>query len=148
MKKNLPFIIVGIVLIVVAFYGGMKYGQSTGAGNRRGMANLTPEQQQQMAQRFGNGSGARNGNNASNGEIIAKDNQSITIKLRDGGSKIIFFSASTKISKSTDGTSDDLAVGVNVMVDGTANQDGSITAQNVRINNQPVINPMVNQPQP
>jgi hypothetical protein len=147
MKKNLPFILIGLVLIILAFYGGMKLGQ--GNGSKRGFGNfqnLTPEQQQQMTQRFGNGIG-RNVGNANTGEIIAKDSQSITIKLRDGGSKIIFFSGSTKISKSTDGVSDDLAVGANVMVDGTVNQDGSLTAQTIRINNlPPVINPLTNQP--
>lgn len=164
-KKFITIILIShLVAIVVGVYGGMKYGQSQSLRSRlarenfsasggsafggQNLQNLSPEQQQQMAQRFGNGFGGRNTNNAINGEIISKDNQSITIKLRDGGSKIIFFSESTKISKSADGTIDDLAVGKNVMVDGTANQDGSITAQNVRINNQPVINPMVNQPQP
>ena len=153
-KKYLPFILVGIVLIIVAFYGGMKVGQSTNNNRRIGanFPNLTPEQQQ-MAQRFGgNGNFAnRIANNNANGEIIAKDEQSITVKLRDGGSKIIFFSDSTQISKSTTGIIDDLAVGTNVMVSGTANQDGSLTAQDIRlvpqpVNNNPAATPPINQP--
>jgi predicted acetyltransferase len=34
-----------------------------------------------------------------NGEIISKNDNSFTLKIKNGGSKMIFFSASTKILK-------------------------------------------------
>ena len=67
------------------------------------------------------------------GEIIAKDDTSITVKLRDGGSKIIFYSSSSEIGKFTDGTIEDLIIGKNITINGKANPDGSITAQSIQI---------------
>jgi len=64
---------------------------------------------------------------------IAKDAASVTIKLRDGGSKIIFLSDQTPVLKSATGTSDDLTVGSNVTVSGKPNQDGSISAESIQI---------------
>ena len=137
MKKILPIIIV--VFIIAGgggFYGGMLYGQSknksVGPGDFQNFRNLTPEQRQQMGVngRFNNG---QNAGNFTSGEIISKDDKSITLKLPDGGSKIILFSDSTEISKFATGTSVDLVVGDNISVNGTGNQDGSITAQSIQL---------------
>jgi len=142
MKKILPIFIV-VVLIVGggAFFAGMKYGQSKGSG-RFSMAdiqNLTPEERQQRMQQAGivggfrsNGSGGNRGGFLS-GEILSKSDDSLTVKLPDGGSKIVFFSDSTSITKSTDGVLSDLETGKTIMVNGTTNSDGSITATNIQI---------------
>lgn len=139
MKKNLP-IIIALIIVVGAgsFYGGMKYGQSQrpGRGNFADFANLTPEQRQQRMQQAGGGSGrmgGQGGNGATNGEIISKDDKSVTLKLRDGGSKIVFLSDSTEIMRQATGTASDLVVGENLMVTGDANQDGSITAKTMQM---------------
>jgi hypothetical protein len=67
------------------------------------------------------------------GEVIAKDKNSVTIKLNNGGSKIVFYSDATEVGKFTKGTMDDLQVGESVTVSGDANQDGSITAKLIQI---------------
>lgn len=57
----------------------------------------------------------------------------MTLKLRDGGSKIILLSGSARIMKETEGSIDDLSIGTGVSVMGEANSDGSINAQSVQI---------------
>lgn len=133
-KKILPMVIVLILVISSgAFYGGMKYSQSK-RGNPN-FGNLSPEQRQQLGAnaRGGFRSGNQEGANFTAGDIIAKDDKSVTVKLRDGGSKIIFFSDSTEVVKSVSGTASDLEIGKTITVNGTANQDGSITAQSIQL---------------
>ena len=139
MKKILPIIIIVIIVGTGAFFGGMKYDQSKQTNSRQQIFG-------QMGANVGGirSSGARDGaGNFVGGEIIAKDNpagdgasKSITIKLQDGGSKIIFFSDSTPITKSASGTTNDLNIGENLMVTGQTNSDGSITAQTIQIRPQ------------
>ena len=135
-KKLLPIIVIIIVVGVGAFYGGMKYDQSKAAANLS--ANF---QNRQMA---GSGTGSRNGtfgNRASggfvSGEIISKDDKSITVKLQEAwdgrASKIIFYSDSTEVGKFISGTPVDLEIGKTMMVNGKANSDGSITAQSIQL---------------
>ena len=71
------------------------------------------------------------------GEVIAKDATSITVKMRDGSSKIVFYSETTEFSKFVSGVSTDLGVGKMVMIGGKTNSDGSITAQTIQIRPSP-----------
>jgi len=128
MKKLILFIIALIVVGAGAFYGGIKYEQSKISGQRPSFQNLSPEQRQQFAQRAG-----RADTNFLSGEVISKDEQSLTLKMSDGGSKIIFFSDSTEISKTTEGTIDDIEIGKQIMVSGDQNSDGSITAKTIQL---------------
>jgi len=136
MKKILVFGILVVAVLVGGgvFYGGMKYAQSKSKGN---FQNLSPEQQQKFKQMdasgMGPGGGTPGNSNFVSGEIISKDDKSITVKLRDGGSKIIFYSDATEVSKFVNGASSDLEVGKTVTADGKANQDGSVTAQSIQL---------------
>lgn len=125
-KKILAIVaIVIIAALVGSFYGGMSYGKGSGTSGKQNFMNNG-----QMP-RGGNRGGG--GANMTVGEIIAKDDTSITVKLRDGGSKIIFYSSTSEIGKFTDGTIEDLIIGKNITVNGKANPDGSITAQSIQI---------------
>ena len=149
MKKFISFILVAVVVGGAAFYGGMQYGKSSDlqTNNFQNFRNLTPEQRQQRMQQLG-GNGANGGaafgtnrgagQNGTMGEILSKDDKSITVKLATGGSKIVFYSDSTRISKQIDATKNDLSQGINVRVNGPANSDGSITAQSIQIVPAPV----------
>ncbi len=150
-KVNTKIIAFVLAIVIVgggAFYAGMQYGKSkTSANGPAGFANLTAEQRQARIQQFGgtNGGGNRNGDGGFiAGEILAKDDKSITIKLTDGGSKIIFLSDTTEISKNEKGSKDDLAVGKQIMVNGDQNDDGSYNAKTIRLGEIGVLNP----PQP
>ncbi len=125
MNKTNKFYIAGAIIAVIliggAFYAGLKYGQA-----KRGNFNFSG-QNQGVSIRGNKQPGA----NA--GEIIAKDDKSVTIKLINGGSKIIFFSDSAEVGKFVAGTTNDLEIGKTIMVQGQANQDGSITAQSIQI---------------
>lgn len=129
---------VAIIGVGVGFFGGIKYQQFKG-GAMANFANMTAEQRQATFQQFRGGTGgntARRGGTGGqfiNGDILSKDDKSITVTVMGGGSKIIFFSPSTSIGKTTEGTQEDLAVGKRVMVSGNTNSDGSVTAQSIQI---------------
>ncbi|MBU4223931.1 hypothetical protein KJ934_01770 [Patescibacteria group bacterium] len=145
MNNKIIAIIVGVILVGgSSFYAGMKYGQSNplnlkqGNFSAQGGQNLTPEQRQQRAREFGGTAGigtraGRAGAGFIGGEIISKDDKSITLKLQDGGSKIVFLSDSTEIAKSDEGVLSDLEIGKNITVNGAVNSDGSVTAQTIQI---------------
>lgn len=152
MNKLLPIVIaVAVVIGGGAFYGGMKYAEGrspSGQFSRGDFQNLSPEERQQRFQELGanvggalggdhaGGSGFRGGQQGAGftaGEIIAKDDKSVTVKLQDSGSKIIFYSDSTEVGKFVIGASDDLEIGESVTINGTANDDGSITAQSIQL---------------
>lgn len=132
MKKNFLVIVVGLIIVVGigSFYGGMKYGQ-----NRNGMDKFSPQNFNggNFQGNRKNGAGAQKGLAFLNGEILSKDDKSVTIKLRDGGSQIIFFTASTTIGKITEGADSDLEVGKQITVNGATGSGGSVVAQSVQI---------------
>lgn len=89
-----------------------------------------------------NGQFRRFGGNGTNGQapvlgsIVSQDSNSMTVKLQDGSTKLVLLSGNTAVSKTDPGSSSDLKTGDNVLVTGTTNSDGSVTAQNVMINPQ------------
>ncbi len=124
MQKNTQYIVAIVAALIIAggaFYGGMTYAKS------------------QVPQRAGGMMGARNGQrfmagaNFISGDVVAKDAQSVTVKLRDGNSRIVFYSTATDVGKFVAGSIDDVAVGKTVMVNGKTNTDGSVTAQSIQI---------------
>ena len=125
-------LVIAVVVSAGAFFGGMKYQES-----QRG-ANTNFANSGQFPQ---GGSGGRLGRNGANaglrpvvGQILSVDANSITVKLPDGSSKIVIISDSTKIEKTSPALKADLTNGATVSAFGTANSDGSITAQNVQLN--------------
>ncbi|MEK7519904.1 MAG: hypothetical protein AAB581_01510 [Patescibacteria group bacterium] len=140
-------IVGGIVAMVIvgagAFGGGMQYAQkksqSAVPGNGQNFRDLSPEERQARFQQMGGTRGMRTtaGGGFITGEVIAQDDTSVTVKLRDGGSTIVFFGEQTQIAKTVTGAASDLAPGEQVAVTGTANQDGSVTAASIQIRPAP-----------
>jgi len=137
-------IIVTIAVVVIvgggAFYGGMKYQQSKNPMSglsRQNFQNLSEKQRQQLQANAGAAfqgeTNRANGQSFLTGKIIAKDAQSLTLEIQDGGSKIVFYSETTTIDKFTSGSLADLEAGKSVTVNGKANSDGSLTAESIQI---------------
>ncbi len=141
----LSIVVVAVVAGGGSFYGGMQYAESKGlkgigGANTQNFRTLSPEERAQRGTQFmgQNGVGGRGMRQGAaggfvSGDILSKDDKSITVKLLDGGSKIIFFSDATEIGKFVAGTKDDLETGKAVMVTGKANSDGSVTAQSLQV---------------
>ncbi len=124
MKKSiLIFIVIALAVGGGAFYGGMKY-----AGSK------SPERfNNNNFQKFRNQTGGEISGSNITGEIIAKDAQSVTVKLLDGSSRIIFISESTNITKSVSASAEDLNNGEQIIATGAENPDGSYTAKTIRL---------------
>ncbi len=116
------------IIVTVLVAGGMFF-----MGSKHGQAAAKTA----FAAMRGNGSGQRGrfgaGGGAVMGSVIAKDDTSMTIKMRDGSSRIVLYSGSTQVQKSAPGTASDVTVGSQITVLGTQNTDGSVTAQNIQI---------------
>ncbi len=128
--------IVGVLAVVVlvggvSFYEGMQHGKGS---NPRGNGGFVGQEGQ-----FGRGMdrgmmrGNRTGGGPMAGEIIAKDDKSLTIKSLDGSSRIIFYSEETQATKSVSSSVSALVVGEQITVLGSANSDGSLTAQSIQV---------------
>jgi len=132
--KNLNVILIILVVVAAAggFAGGMKYQEGKQKSNSRQFAGS------QLGVRMGGNNGGGNGSQVGfrpvSGEITGSDDKSITVKLQDGSSKIVLLAESTEFLKSLSGSKGDLKVGDKVVVIGSDNPDGSVTAQNVQIN--------------
>lgn len=144
-KQHLTALIVCVLLAAgLGFYGGTLYAKYKTPTGRQ----MPPGAMAFRAGRDGNmaGSGRAMLGGMTAGEVLSKDAQSLTIKLRDGGSKIVFYSASTTVNKMAEGSLDDVAQGSNVTISGTTNQDGSITAQMIQLRPPGSMEPGLNQP--
>ena len=135
MKKNLILILIVLIIVGVGgFFGGIKYGQS------QALKNLTPEKmrevfQQRRGQLFTQNQGQRQraGQNFVFGQVISKDEKSLIIKLADGSTKIVFFYPHTQITKTIEGSTEDIEIGKEILITGTQTEDGSLTARTIQI---------------
>lgn len=134
--QNKNFIITAVIVAVVfgggGFYGGMLFGksQSPAASNQARFG-----QRQNGASQSGTNGAARRSTSGGfvGGKIISKDDKSVTLQSPNGGSLIVFFADSTQVGKAATGTASDLVTGAQVMVNGTTNADGSITAKTIQV---------------
>jgi len=124
--KNTMVIALVLVACGLGFFTGMKYQQTKQPSRAdfqemRNMRQGTPGFQRPA------------GSGTVRGEIIDKEEASITVKLPDESSKIVLISENTTINKATEGSIDDLETGEQVMVFGQTNSDGSLSATNIQL---------------
>lgn len=126
MKKIYVIIIAAVAALVFGVAGyfiGSAYGNMSGSP-------IGQAYQGQNGQRVFRG-GVTGG--VISGQIVSFDDKSITVQSPNGGSKVIFYSPTTEISKIATSSANDLANNENIMVVGSQNSDGSITAQSIQI---------------
>ena len=133
--KNKKTIIISAVAAIAAggigFFSGTIYQKNAaktdspfGNGRDRG---------QQMGFAGGASGNRANGGGMTTGEILSIDGQAMTIKLPDGGSKIVLFTDTTPVTKTVSTDKAGVKVGENVVVSGKSNQDGSLSANSIQI---------------
>lgn len=131
MSKNkiILSVVVAIVIAGLVFYAGMKFSQGSNQ-SQTGPGNFS-----QRSAQFGSSTqkGSRSFGGMVSGQILSLDANNLTIKSQDGGSRIVFLSASTTVNMMTTGTFKDLVVGGEVSVNGSSNTDNSINAQMIQI---------------
>ncbi len=144
-KKIIVSVVVCLVIAILSFSGGMIYaGKNIKDANASRMNQFTQRGfNQGDGQRFGGQGLARGGMGGGfvSGEVLFIDNKSMTVKTQNGGSKIVFFSPTTKVEKTVDGTTADVIVGKQVMITGVANTDGSVNATSVELRTIPLVAP-------
>lgn len=128
-KIVLGAVAVAVVIAGAAFWVGISYGKSAAParGQFGGAGGTFARPGGMMGGRSGTGGGF------TAGQILSKDASSITVKMQNGNTAIVLIGSSTEVVKSVTGSAADLSVGENVVVTGTQNSDGSVTAQSVQI---------------
>jgi uncharacterized protein (UPF0333 family) len=133
MNKNMMIVVAAILIVVAAaggFFGGTMFQKNqTSTLGAMGRGNF--------ATRFGQN--GQNGQNAQafrpvRGQVLSMGNNSLTVKMSDGSTKIVVLSASTSFVQSTKAVLSDIKTGDTINVVGTQNSDGSVTASDVQIN--------------
>lgn len=125
MKAGIWIVLAAVLFGAAGFYGGVTYQKSQSPAGG-------------LAGRFGGQAGAgvrnaaRNGANVTTGTVIAVDAQSITVKGAGGGSKTVFVSPQTEVSKQEVLKPTDVKVGDMVAAFGQA-ANGGIDARMLQI---------------
>lgn len=130
-QKYTVLTVVGFAVIAgAAFFGGMKFQESKQPGfTRQGTVGSMSDLRNGV--RTG---GVGRGFRPVAGEILRADDTSVTVKLEDGGSRIVILTDKTTINKAEEGSRMDLKPGEKIAVYGTENTDGSVSAQNIQLN--------------
>jgi len=136
MNKKILSIVILAVVAIGAFYGGMKYGGRNDLSARfpgGNFENLSQEERQAMFQGGGMGGEMHRDDGFVSGKILSVDEVSVTVELRDGGSKIVFVSDEIRVTTLVEGVLGDLKEGDSVIINGQSNSDGSVTAETLQV---------------
>lgn len=131
-KKIIIMVAAVIVSGGLGFLAGDKIGiQSSNSRKQNQAGNF---QNNRGTGQIGSAMGSRgiNGGMVS-GEILNVDGQSVTVKLQNGGSKIVLISDNTNVMKSVPTDKNDIKTGENVTIIGKTNNDGSVSADSIQI---------------
>ncbi len=117
--------IVWAIIVIIALVGGIFYGKGGASSQTAGKSFASSTRS--GALRTGTGGGFVSG------QIISVDADSMTVSLANGNSQVVFYSSSTQVMEPTIVPASTLVAGTRVMIGGTANSDGSLTAQSIQV---------------
>ena len=128
------------IIITAVIAGGLGYYTGTKLTNKQAVATTF------QGARTGAGTGrtfSGAGGGLTQGEVVSFDGSMLSVKDRTGGSKVVIVTDATKVLKSVNGSSSDIKTGGNVVVTGTANSDGSVTADSIQLRDSTTMPPMM-----
>jgi len=135
-KKNLLLAVVVVAALAASFWLGRLsgYGNANMAlANRRQVGPMTTGQRQ----------GLTNGQNIQNrtvGQIDKINDKQLTIKLMDGGSRLLMLPSEAVITRMASATATDLVVGQNIMASG-AEENGMIVVKTLQVSPSEISRP-------
>jgi hypothetical protein len=135
MKGNKIHIVWGLVVIVAlvgGFFAGKGMAAGVNAGARNGAFGTSTRPGSFGGARGAGGSGA---GGFTAGTVMSIDSQSITLQLMNGNSENVFYSSSTQIIVPQPASISSIKAGNTIMVGGTPNSDGSVTATTIQVRN-------------
>jgi hypothetical protein len=136
-KKTIIILSVAVLVIAAIGFGAWQFFKSQNkVGRVPMMGSGAPNFGNNQAANGGVGQKTRGANSnygTAAGKIIEKDDTSITVQTKNGGSMMVFYSGSTKISKIVAAAVSDLAVGQTITARGTQNDDGTINVTSAQI---------------
>lgn len=157
-KKIMLLASVAVILIGSgAFYGGSLYGKSQSAfpNGFSGRNGTFPERNADGSMRSRDGQGQAAGSRDTNrgsqdsvfGEVLSKNDTSITVKTPNGGSRIVYVSDKTSVGVSDPAALANISAGQTIMASGTGSTEGALVAHMLQIypTDQSVTNDAVSQ---
>lgn len=136
---NQKLIAVAAVALAIGAAGGYFAGTSVSkqADSRRPGQFAANFDGTRMGDRTGTGMTARGGTGRNlgltRGEVLQVGEGSLTVKLPDGGSRVVLFDDSVQVTSCSAGDSSLLQAGQQVMANGSVGSDGSVAAQTIQI---------------
>jgi hypothetical protein len=136
MKKYKLHIVWGILVVAalaLGFFWGRHMASGGFAGRGAGAFALSSSTRAGFAGRSGGFSGGNAGGGFVSGEVTAIDSDSMTLQLPNGNSQNIFFSSSTQIIEPQPASLAAVKQGANVIITGTADASGNLTATTIQL---------------
>lgn len=131
-KVHIIWAIVAVVALAGGFFWGKSMAAST-AGTRGGTGRFAFGSS--TAGGFAGRGGAVAGGGFTAGQVTAVSSDSLTLQLANGNSENVFFSSSTQIIVPQPASISSVQPGTMVMIGGTQNSDGSVTASTIQVRN-------------
>lgn len=129
-KTYIIWVIVAIIALVGGIFWGKAMGASGAASTQRPFAGAFASSTRGFA---GRGAGA--GGSVYAGQVASISGTNLTLQLPNGNSEVVFYATSTPVNEQASVPISKVAKGTNVIINGTANSDGSVTAQSIEIAN-------------